>query len=348
MEKSEFRVVIKHYFLKGKNATETKSRLDKHYGESAPSFSTVKNWFAEFKRGRTSTQDEHRSGRPIEATTPENTRKIHKMIMEDRKVKIREIAEAINISKDSIWRIIHEKLQMRKLVAKWVPRSLTIDQKQQRIDDSTTNLALFRRNPDEFLRRYITVDETWVHYYTPESTQQSKQWVLPGESAPKRPKAQKSAGKVMATIFWDARGIIFIDYLEKGKTITGEYYAALLDRLNGEIKIKRPHLAKKKVLFHHDNAPSHTSLTVQAKLHELRFEVLPHPPYSPDLAPCDFFLFPNFKRFLSGKRFDSNGEVEWETDAYFAGLQSSYYSDGIKKLENHWNRCIELEGNYIE
>jgi len=58
----------------------------------------------------------------------------------------------------------------------------------------------------------------------------------------------------MASVFWDAHGIIFIDYLQKGRTVTGEYYAALLDKLNDEIKKKRPHMAKKKVLYHHDNA----------------------------------------------------------------------------------------------
>ena len=81
-----------------------------------------------------------------------------------------------------------------------------------------------------------------------ETKEQSKQWTEKGESAPK--KAVPSADKIMASVFWDARGIIFIDYLQKGRTINGEYYANLLQRLDDEIKEKRPHLAKKKVLFH--------------------------------------------------------------------------------------------------
>src|SRR6476469_7374838 len=81
-----------------------------------------------------------------------------------------------------------------------------------------------------------------------------------------------SAGKVMATVFWDSRGIIFTDYLEKGRTITGQYYADLLDRFDAELMRKRPHLAQKKVLFHHDNAPAHSSAIAPAKLVELRYE----------------------------------------------------------------------------
>lgn len=109
---------------------------------------------------------------------------------------------------------------------------------------------------------------------------------------PKKVKTVPSAGKVMATVFWDSQGIIYIDCLERKKTIIGLYYTELLDRFDAELKKKRPHLVKKKALLHHDNAPAHTSSVAKAKL---RYELLPHPPCSPDLAPCDFFLFPNLK-----------------------------------------------------
>ena len=79
-------------------------------------------------------------------------------------------------------------------------------------------------------RVLIKYYKTWTHYYTPETKNQSEMWTGPGESAPKKAKTVLSAGKVMATIFWDSHGIILIDYLQKGKTITGEYYASLLDR----------------------------------------------------------------------------------------------------------------------
>ena len=68
-----------------------------------------------------------------------------------------------------------------------------------------------------------------IHHYTPKSREGSKSWVKPGESASKHPNTQQSAGKVMACVLWDAHGVIFIDYLEKGRAITGAYYAALLD-----------------------------------------------------------------------------------------------------------------------
>ena len=87
---------------------------------------------------------------------------------------------------------------------------------------------VFCSNKAEFLHRFITMDETWVHHFTSETKEQSKQWIEKGESAPKKAKTVPSADKVMASVFWDTRGIIFIDYLQKGRTINGEYYANLL------------------------------------------------------------------------------------------------------------------------
>ncbi|GFT60749.1 histone-lysine N-methyltransferase SETMAR [Nephila pilipes] len=264
------------------------------------------------------------------------------MILNDRKLKLNEIADTLKISTERVHHIIHEYLGMRKLCAKWWPRELTFDQKQRRFG------AVFEDDKPEFLRRYVTVDETWLHHFTPKSNRQSSEWTAHDEPAPKRGKTQQSAGKVMASVFWDAHGIIFIDYLEKGWTIYSDYYIALLDRLKDEIAEKRQHLKKKKVLLHQDNAPCHKSVKTMAKIHELGFELLPHPPYSPDLAPRDYFLFSDLKRMLAGKKFSSNEEVIAETEAYFEAKNTSYYKNGIEKLEGRYNQCITLEGNYVE
>ena len=152
-----------------KNTVESKQWLDKHYPNSAPSRQMIEKWIAELKRGRTSTKDAERSGRPNVAVIPENIKKIHKLVMNDRKWKVHELADIGKISDGSVFSILHEHLGMRKLCAKWVPRELTVDQKQQRIDPPEDGcLALLNRNKMEFYRRYVTMVETWLHYYTPE------------------------------------------------------------------------------------------------------------------------------------------------------------------------------------
>ena len=132
------------------------------------------------------------------------------------------------------------------------------------------------------------------------------EWKGEGESRPKRPKTQYSAGKVMASVFWDMHGILLIDFLSKSQTINSDYYIALLDRLEDAIKKKRPHMAKKKLLFRKDNAPVHKLILP-----------LPQPPYSSDLALSDFYLLADLKKMLHGKRFSSDDEVIVATEAYF-------------------------------
>ncbi|KAG5328737.1 SETMR methyltransferase, partial [Acromyrmex charruanus] len=92
---------------------------------------------------------------------------------------------------------------------------------------------------------------------------------------------------------------------------------------------------------------AYASLAPMAKFNEFPYELLPHPAYSPDLASCDYFLFPNLKKWFGGKRF-AREQLIAETETYFEGLDKSCYSDGLKKLENHWIKCNELKGDYVE
>ena len=95
--------------------------------------------------------------------------------------------------------------------------------------------------------------------------------------------------------------------------------------MSAKIKKKWPHMQKKKVLFHQDNAPCHKFMKWMVKLNELSFELLPHPPYSPDLGPSNYWLFADSKKMLQGKRFCSNEEVIAETETYFESKDESLY-----------------------
>jgi len=104
---------------------------------------------------------------------------------------------------------------------------------------------------------------------------------------------QKSAGKILASIFWDQDGILFIDYLSKGQTINAVYYLSLLVQMKDIWKEKCKVKVTKGVLFLHDNAPAHRALATQKKLAYLGLQRPDHLPYSPDLAPSDYHLFPD-------------------------------------------------------
>ena len=107
-------------------------------------------------------------------------------------------------------------------------------------------------------------------------------------------------------------------------------------------------MAKKKPLFQQDNAAVHKSMKTMVKLNDLRFELLPHPPYSPDLAPSDSYLFADLKKMLQGKRFNSDDEVIAATEAYFEAKDKSFYKKGIESLKKCWNDFIAMEGDYVD
>jgi len=125
---------------------------------------------------------------------------------------------------------------------------------------------------------------------------------------------QKSAGKVLASIFWDQDSILLIDCLPKGQTIKAEYYLSLVVQLKDILKEKLRGKITKGVLFLHDNAPAHWALATQKKLAYLGFQCLDHPPYSQDLAPSDYHLFPGLRKQLKGRHFASDAECVpvWE------------------------------------
>ena len=176
------------------------------YGSSAQSYAQVKFWVGQFKRGRTSLEDETRSGRPSDATDQEMCNKV--LVYSDWRIKVEEIANALHIPHGSVSTTLHDRLSMRKLTASSVPKCLSDEQIATRASVCSALLKRFKSKEDDFLSRLVTVGETWVHYYEPENKAQSRQWVGPASPGPKKFKTQPSVGKVVATVFWDAQGVI--------------------------------------------------------------------------------------------------------------------------------------------
>jgi len=151
------------------------------------------------------------------------------------------------------------------------------------------------------------------------------EWQHSGSPCPKKFRVQKSAGKVLASICWDQDGILLVDYLPKGQTINAEYYSFLLVQLKDILKEKCCGKVTKGVLFLHDNAPAHRALATQNKLAYLGFQRLDHPPYSPDLAPSDYHLFPGLKNQLKGCHFSSDVEVIAAAETWLDGQPTEFF-----------------------
>ncbi|UYV66179.1 DBH, partial [Cordylochernes scorpioides] len=200
------------------------------------------------------------------------------------------IADEVSVNKFTVHQIITQDLMMRKVCAKWVPRVLTAKQKQRRVDVCREMLNELENKPD-FLDNVVTGDESWTFQYDPETKAQSSEWHTPASPRPKKARMSKSRVKTMLIVFFDKRGLIHKEFVPQGKTVNAEFYKEVLRRLHKAVKRKRQDLAQRWRL-HHDNAPAHTAFLVTSYLTRIGVEVLPQPPYSPDMSPPNFFLFP--------------------------------------------------------
>jgi [histone H3]-lysine36 N-dimethyltransferase SETMAR len=133
-----------------------------------------------------------------------------------------------------------------------------------------------------------------------------------------------------------------------GQTITKVIYCEQLDRLKTAISEKRPFLLNRKgVILQHDNASSHTAKVTLQKIRELGWEVIPHPAYSPDIAPSDYYLFRSLEHFLRGKKYKDMDDIKIGLLEFFGQKTPSWYEEGIKDLLNRWTHIVDNDGNYI-
>ncbi|UYV67460.1 hypothetical protein LAZ67_5000695 [Cordylochernes scorpioides] len=273
------------------------------YGEATLDRSNVYRWYKMFSEGRENVNDEERARRPSTSTTDEKINEVEKMILANRRITVREVAEDLNISIGSCHSIFINDLGMRRVAAKFVPKLLNCDQKQHRMNIANEMLDSVRDDPN-LLQRVITGDEA---------------------------------------------GVVHHEFLPQGRTVNKEYYLQIMRNLREAIRQKRPDLWKNKNwLLHHDNAPAHTSLLVRDFLAKNNTLMMPQPPYSPDLAPCDFFLFPKLKRPMKGRRYATLDEIKTASKEELKKILKNDFLKCFEDWKNRWHKCIISHGDYFE
>lgn len=262
---------------------------------------------------------------------------------------IRWLEQLVGVSDSIIIKILHEHLGMRKLSARWVPHHLSPEQMQARVEFAQLMLAKFDAGRSKSVDNILTGDETWVYFYDPETKQQSRQWVTSEEDAPLKFRRERSVGKVMAAVFFRRCGILQPVLLEHGATVTADWYCGVcLPQVLQSLAQERPKIQEKGIFLHHDNAPAHRARATQEFLQATQLVQLPHPAYSPDLAPADFFLFPRMKKNLKGKHFNSREELvvalQAELDRFSHADLRGCFDAWFQRLQ----KCLDLAGNYVE
>lgn len=193
----------------------------------------------------------------------------------------------------------------------------------------------------------MTSDEKWIYYDNPK---RKKSWVSPGEPSTSTPKRNIHGHKVLLCIWWDQQGVVYYELLKPNETVTADVYRSQLNKLNDVLLQKRPAIAsnRRKVILLHDNARPHVARVVKDTLLQLEWEVLPHPAYSPDIAPSDYHLFRSMQHGLVGTRFRNAEEVRKWIDDWIAAKPTSFFRHGIAMLPERWEKVVENDGKYFD
>ena len=224
---------------------------------------------------------------------------VREKIRAHRRLSIRELSVKLDMGYRTVERnLTTNDLGMKRVCAKFLPRLLTEEQKQRQIWASSEMLEAMNEDAT-LLERLITGDESWIYSYDPETKAQSWQWKSPTSPRPKKARMSRSATKAMIVTLFDSESLVHKQWIPEGQTVTKDVYLDVyLDVLRAllcrSIMLKRPERWRKQdFILHHNNAPAHTAIKVTEFLAKNGTPVAPYPPYSPDLAPNDFFLFPD-------------------------------------------------------
>ena len=225
----EQHAIIKFFCAKGENSVNIHRELVSVCGDSALDYSNLNRWMAKFKKGRVSSTDLPRQGRLSSSRTDANKEGVENVILSDRRVTVEDICAHTGLTHGTVMRIIKEDLQMTKVSARWVPEVLDDSKKEIRMTCSEEMLT--RHHSDlHFLEKLVTMNETWIPMFNPETNRQSKQWKQHSDSPPsKKFRVGASAEIILYSIFWDQKGVILSYPLPKGMTITGECYRDILE-----------------------------------------------------------------------------------------------------------------------
>ena len=195
----------------------------------------------------------------------------------------------------------------------------------------------------------VTCNESWIYYYDPETKRPSSQWKHAGSPRPKKARQSKSTHKLLIIPFFDSTGMIYMHWVPTGQTVNKEYYVEVLREFRKRFCRKRPVLFKSgQWHFHQDNVAVHNSILVTDYLIKMGIKTVRHPPYSLDLARCDFWLFPKFKEKLRGCRYETIEEMKETMTKVIDMLTQEDFHGAFQKLLERYNKCIVAGGDYFE
>jgi [histone H3]-lysine36 N-dimethyltransferase SETMAR len=336
--------ILLFLFREGKSAAVAHRTINSVYGNDAIGESTCQKWFSRFKDPAFTLKnlEDQRGHNKRERKFEDDT--LETLLEEDSGRTQEGLAQIIGVDQSTISRRL-VTIGFRAVAGKWVPHKLSEVNKNHRLNTCISLLA--RQKRKSFLYQIVTGDESWVYY---DNTKQQKYYLKPGQPAPHNPNPDLHGKKALLCIWWDQKGILFHELLPQGETVNAALYSTQLQRLQAVIKQKRPFTGKgkRRIILLHDNARPHVAKSTRAVIEQLGWEVLPHPAYSPDLAPSDYHLFLGLKTSLRNIVFKNLQETENAIVRYFESKTQNFFQHGIRQLPGRWEKVVAADGDYFD
>ena len=334
--------LIRFFHENGKNASEIYDILKKRYPSTCPCYSSITY---HIRMNRLQWKEDPR--KKIRKKQPNYLvlNKIRKLIQREPWHTARSIEKETGIPKSTVHYHLTHFLGYRSVRTKYIPHVLTNDQKKKRVELSKQLLFMLRAEKKRNYMFIVTGDESWFYY----KTFPRHKWIKEGEAPPTRPREKFDTKKLLITIFWSVHGIEYISALKDGDSYNSKYFCAnVLDSLLNSPLYDKAKNQKMRYVLHMDNSPVHNSKYTHFYIKDSGLSRADHPPYSPDLAPSDFWLFGTLDNMKREHTFESPEEsVEWIEEKF-----SEFSVDDIKSVFENWEarleRCIELKGDYVQ
>ncbi len=330
-------------------AVETVRLIQDVFGANSYSERSIYRWHKDFQSGRTKLGDLFRKGGPKLAQNATMVASCRRKVERNRRVSIHQLSASLGLSYGSVHSILHKDLKMSKKKGKLVPHVLNAVQRQQRMTFARDFLRTYRDHPEE-QKWIITCDESYFHVYEPYSKMENRQWLTKDMNRPQQASIERSTAKVIFLPFFDKTGLLHAEFVQN-TTVTSLVFRDILSRMRTSLRVRRGAAAwrmRHRYCLHMDNASTHRSIPVRQALEDMHLQKMRHPPYSPDLSPCDFFLFPLMKKKMQGieyRTIENMKQAVLDTLATVTQQQWTYcFDQWIARCE----KCLLFEGRYFE
>jgi hypothetical protein len=337
-----FKNIVLHIVHKGLTEDECVLDILDHEKGKLPEEETMRKWYREYVRemATPSVVVELQIGRPFLSDLGEE---IRDLLLNHPNASTKYLAFLSGHHKATVKdRLLHE-LHMKKVVGRWVPYKLTPSMKALRVEAAKELKAFLMAQASTGFKYLITGDESWIPLTHPPGPH----WIPVEEEPPELPKQGVGTEKQMLTVFWGVERMYGIYYLDQKKTMNSEEFKNTV-----LIPLRRSLSAcgltrKTTVFIHMDNAPAHRSKTTSAWLKGNGFSAVMHPARSPDLAPCDFYLFGWLKRQLRGCTFRNVDEMQRTVTGLLRSIDKSVLRSTFFNWIARCDKIVEKGGKYI-